>query len=90
MLVAPPDPTIPAFPGTATGFETVSSDPLRFPSLVVASSDDSFGSIAYARRCADDWGSAFVDAGAIGHINADSGLGDWPVGLDLLEGLLKS
>jgi predicted alpha/beta hydrolase family esterase len=90
LLVAPPDPKGPAFPSAARGFETVPSGRLPFPSLVVASSDDPFGSVDYAKRCAADWGSAFVEAGAIGHINAESDLGEWPAGLVLLEQLLAS
>lgn len=88
LLVAVPDPEGPCFPPAAQGFQPVPSEKLRFPSLVVASSDDPFGSVAHARRCATDWGSAFIEIGAVGHINADSGLGDWPAGLELLERLL--
>jgi hypothetical protein len=33
------------------------------------------------------WGSEFVNVGALGHINADSGLGDWRLGLSLLRRL---
>jgi predicted alpha/beta hydrolase family esterase len=90
FLVAVPDPDGPLFPAAAQGFQPVPSGTLRFPSLVVASSDDPFGSVAYARRCARDWGSDFVEIPSAGHINADSGLGDWPAGLYLFEGLLKS
>ncbi len=90
MLVAPPDPHSPAFPATARGFETVPSGRLPFPSLVVASSNDPFGSVEHAKRCATTWGSAFAEAGAIGHINVESELGEWPAGLALLDRLLKS
>ncbi len=90
LLVAPPDPAAPAFPPAARGFERVPSGRLPFPSLVAASSDDPFGSVEYAKRCATDWGSAFVEVGALGHINAESNLGDWPAGLALLERLLAS
>lgn len=90
LLVAPPDPNEAAFPSTARGFETVPSDRLPFPSLVVASSDDPFGSVAYAKQCAANWGSAFAEAGAIGHINAESDLGEWPAGFAWLEQLLAS
>ena len=31
------------------------------------------------------WGSRLIDAGARGHLNADSGLGDWPEGHALLQ-----
>ena len=63
---------------------------LPFRSLVVASSDDPFGSLQYAGQLADDWGAAFQAIGACGHINADSGLGDWPEGRHLLLDLLGS
>jgi len=90
LLVAPPGPQAPAFPPAARGFETVPSGRLPFPSLVVASSNDPFGSVDYAKRCAAHWGSAFAEAGAIGHINADSEIGEWPAGFKLLEQLLAS
>ena len=90
FLVAVPDPDGPCWPSTAEGFQPVPTGTLRFPSLLVASSDDPFGSVAYAKRCAAGWGSAFVEIGAAGHINADSGLGDWPAGWALLDELLKS
>jgi hypothetical protein len=35
------------------------------------------------------WGSRFVDAGPAGHINGDSGVGDWPEGKRLLRLLLE-
>ncbi len=90
FLVAVPDPDGPLFPPAAQGFQSVPTGTLRFPSLVVASHDDPFGSIAYAKRCAAGWGSGFVEVGAAGHINADSGLGNWPAGRALFEGLIKS
>ena len=90
FLVAVPDPDGPLFPPTAQGFQSVPAGMLPCPSLVVASSDDPFGSVAYARRCAVGWGSLFVEVGAAGHINADSGLGDWPAGLKLFDGWMKS
>jgi predicted alpha/beta hydrolase family esterase len=38
---------------------------------------------------ASAWGSDFIDCGAAGHLNADSGLGNWPQGQALLNELLK-
>jgi predicted alpha/beta hydrolase family esterase len=52
---------------------------------VVASSNDSFGSLAHAKHCAIAWGSTFVDIGQAGHINADSGYGEWEEGYALLQ-----
>lgn len=63
--------------------------PLPFPSLVVASEDDAYVSLAGAKAFADAWGSRFVNVGAAGHINSDSGLGAWPEGRALLETLRR-
>jgi hypothetical protein len=35
------------------------------------------------------WGSPLVDAGDLGHINADSGIGEWPEGVRLLASLIR-
>ena len=87
LLVAPPDPAAPGFPDVITGFAPVPTAPFPFPSILVASSDDPYGSFAFARGCAGAWGSRLVDAGTRGHLNADSGLGDWELGLGLLDEL---
>lgn len=90
LLVAVPDPTATAFPATsARGFAPVPLTRLPFPSVVVSSSNDPYGSASYAASCAAAWGSEFVEAGAHGHLNADSALGDWPQGYRLLEKLAR-
>ena len=63
--------------------------PLPFPSMVVASRDDSWGSLGHSERLATFWGSKFVDAGEAGHINADSGLGAWEDGRRYLSRLAR-
>jgi predicted alpha/beta hydrolase family esterase len=55
-------------------------DPLPFPSLLVASRNDPFGSYEHADDIAAAWGSLLLDAGEAGHINAESGHGPWPEG----------
>ena len=62
---------------------------LPFASLVVISSDDPYGSPERAAQLASDWGSASFSIGERGHINGDSGLGDWPQGRELLRELLR-
>ena len=42
-----------------------------------------------AQQLAADWGAQWVDAGAAGHINSASQLGDWPQGHALLQDLVK-
>lgn len=88
LLVAVPDPAGPAFPREAIGFSPLPMQRLPFASLVVASSDDPYGSLAHARRWASAWGSRLVEAGAAGHLNAASGLGNWPEGLAWLDELV--
>lgn len=88
LLVAVPDPTAAAFPASsARGFTPLPDERLPFPSVIVASTDDPYGSADYARARAKAWGSEFVDAGARGHLNGESGLGDWDQGMRLLRAL---
>ena len=87
LLVAVPDPEGPNFPAEAAGFVPVPKQPFSFPSILVASADDPYGSLAHARACAAGWGSRLVAVGAVGHINAGSGLGQWPEGYGLLQQL---
>jgi predicted alpha/beta hydrolase family esterase len=56
---------------------------------VVASSDDPFGAFDRAAERAGQWRSELQDIGARGHINADSGLGDWPEGHAWLQDITE-
>lgn len=81
FLVSPPDVSNPDIrPKHLMTFGPYPRDPLPFPSLVVASRNDPFGSFEHAGDIANAWGSMLVDAGESGHINADSGHGPWPEG----------
>lgn len=81
FLVAPPDVANPTIrPKHLMTFGPYPRDPLPFPSLVVASRNDPFGSYDHADDIANAWGSLIVDAGDSGHINAESGHGPWPEG----------
>lgn len=40
-----------------------------------------------ARQMASDCGASALCRGAAGHLNADSGLGDWPDGRELLRAI---
>lgn len=89
LLVAVPDPAGSAFPAEAEGF-AVTRQPLPFRSIVVASRNDPYADIAWSRTCATAWGSELIDIGDAGHINAASGLGEWPQGLALLQRLIAA
>ncbi|ENN84435.1 hypothetical protein RHSP_22429 [Rhizobium freirei PRF 81] len=85
FLVAAPDPTGDIYLAEAGSFANPPRQRLPFPSVLVASTDDPFGSFDHARRSAEIWDSTLVDVGARGHINAASGLGDWPEGKTIFE-----
>ncbi|QQN63055.1 serine hydrolase family protein [Bradyrhizobium diazoefficiens] len=85
FLVCVPDPDGPEFPSAAASFRPVPKKSLPFPSLVVASTNDPYGALAYQRLCSAQWQAGLIIAGALGHINASSGLMDWPQGRGLLE-----
>jgi uncharacterized protein len=88
LLIAPPDCDRSDGLSNASGFSPSPIAKLPFPTILAASSDDRYSSLDQNRRLAKDWGATFVDSGALGHINADSGLGMWPGGLALLGRLL--
>jgi len=87
FLVAPPDTEREDMPPNLFNWRPIVRQRLPFASLVVTSSDDPFCAGPRAARMAADWGSGLVQIGARGHINGESGLGDWPEGLDLLKRL---
>ena len=88
LLVAPADVDRTDAPLALRRFAPAPARLLPFPSIVVASDNDPWMPLEHARGRAAVWGGEFVDAGALGHINADSGIGAWPAGEALLEQLL--
>jgi predicted alpha/beta hydrolase family esterase len=83
LLVAPADP---ARFGLEKKLQQV---PLLFPSALIASSNDALLTLPRAQQLAERWGSQFISIGAKGHINAESGLGDWHEGIEQLELLCR-
>ena len=59
------------------------------PVVLVGSRNDPYCSFERAQGLANAWGARFVDLGDSGHINAESGLADWPHGQALLQTFLK-
>ena len=84
MLVAPYDPA-------ALRLSHLMPDtPLEFLSVVVASSNDPQIRIDKAAFWAGFWSSEFLSIGAAGSIDAESGFGPWPQGLEILDKLKAS
>lgn len=89
LLVAPPDVERADLGAQIPGWAPIARQRLPFSACVVASEDDPFCALARAQALAQDWGARWHDAGARGHLNAASGLGDWPEGRALLHTLLN-
>jgi predicted alpha/beta hydrolase family esterase len=79
LLVAPADPD---------KFGVAALLPLQrlpAPAIMVASTNDPWMQPAKAAQWAARWGCELIDAGPLGHINADSGIGDWTAGQRYLQ-----
>ncbi|MBV8848504.1 MAG: serine hydrolase family protein [Methylobacteriaceae bacterium] len=82
FLVAPPsEERLASVAEIDPAFRPFPRGKLRFSSVLVASRDDTYSDFAQSEALARDWGAKLIDAGAAGHINADSGHGPWPEGL---------
>jgi len=92
LLVAPPDlrradlapPLAPWAAAAGPGVR------LPFAGQVVYSLDDPYCTAARALDMAAGWGCGAIAAGALGHLNADSGLGAWPEGRAWLTSLVAA
>jgi len=87
LLVAPPEVDAHPLDPRLLPFAPAPMGQLPFRSILVGSRNDPYMKFHRARRLASFWGSSFVDAGAAGHINAESRLGKWHFGKRLLDRL---
>ncbi|NDY93188.1 RBBP9/YdeN family alpha/beta hydrolase [Ideonella livida] len=88
LLVAPPDTEHAETPPQLHNWRPIVRRPLPFPAVAVTSSDDPYCSPARAAQLVADWGAVHLEAGPLGHLNGESGLGDWPEGRAVLTRLL--
>lgn len=89
LLVAPPEVEREDLRQQLPGWAPVMRRPLPFRSIVAASTDDPYGAFEQAAGLAGQWNSELRNVGPLGHINADSGLVDWPEGHAWLQSLMK-
>ncbi|MGB7126722.1 MAG: alpha/beta hydrolase [Methylovirgula sp.] len=91
FLVAPPSPrAVAEIDAIDAEFGAVPLTPLPFPAVLVASRDDSYAQYHETEELARAWHARLLDAGAAGHINAESGYGPWPEGLLRFAKFLRS
>jgi predicted alpha/beta hydrolase family esterase len=89
LLVAPPDTEREDMPSQVFNWRPIVRQRLPFPATLLYSEHDPYCSAPRSRQMAADWGAAAVSLGASGHVNGDSGLGDWPDGLAHLARLAE-
>jgi predicted alpha/beta hydrolase family esterase len=89
LLVAPPDIEREGTPPQLASWRPVVRQRLPFGALALISTDDPFSAADRAQSLAEDWGAQVQLVGARGHVNAESGLGNWPQGLRWLAGLAE-
>lgn len=87
LLVAPSDVEATNYNFPTVGFSPLPLDKINFKTIVVASTNDEWLSLARASYFADKWGSELINIGNAGHINVASGHTKWNEGLRILERL---
>ena len=89
LLVAPSDLERPDAPLPTRNFLPIPRQRFPVPTLVVASTDDTYVKPKRAREFAEAWGADYCELPELGHINTVSRLGYWPQGLVLLGRLIE-
>jgi predicted alpha/beta hydrolase family esterase len=90
LLVAPGDPEREELRVHLPCWSPIVRQRLPFPAVLVGSRNDPYCDFAKAMGLADSWGARFVDIGERGHINTESGVGEWKDGHTLLNELIAS
>ncbi len=90
MMVAPADIDDAAYtPECSHHFGPMPVTDLGRKTITVISTDDPYVSTDRATAFNEAWNGRLVNLGDKGHINGQSGLGDWPEGKELLAELLN-
>lgn len=87
LLVSVPNPLGKSFPEDAKYFDELPLSRLPFPTALISSDNDPYGTRKHMAMCANAWGSKLVPVSGLGHINAESNLGAWPAGKAILDQL---
>lgn len=88
LLVAPADvDSNEHTPEVVRNFSPMPLIKIPFKTVLIASENDPYMSIERSRYFSQVWDTAFINVGKLGHINADSDLGEWEFGLNILKSL---
>ena len=90
LLVAPGDVEREDLRQAIPGWTPIARQRLPFAAHMIAADNDPYCELARSRQMAADWGARFTEIGPLGHVNSESGLGDWPEGRRWLQELQNS
>ena len=85
MIVGPPDLENPYKDYSLQSFLPIPTQKLPFRSIAIVSTNDKWSTLERAKHFTSCWGREYLEIGDAGHINHNSGYGDWPEGLELLK-----
>lgn len=88
LLVAPPDLSQTDISPAVARWHPPEVAALPFKAVVWGSDNDTCASWDSTQAIAAQWGASTVCMAQGGHINADTGLGDWPQGWQSLQALM--
>jgi len=88
LLVAPPDLSQTDTTPAVARWHPPEMAALPFKAVVWGSDNDTYASWDSTQAIAAQWGASTVCMAQGGHINADTGLGDWPQGWQSLQALM--
>ena len=85
LLAAPPDIERDDVRDMLQSWPPLPLQKLPFKTVLFSSDNDPFCSVGRAKQFAASWGSAFFEVENRGHLNAESGLKDWPQAYAVLQ-----
>jgi predicted alpha/beta hydrolase family esterase len=88
FLVAPADVENSRLEGLCT-FAPIPNTPIAVDGYLIASTNDPYAAVDRAATWSAYWGTRFISLGNKGHINANSNLGNWEEGWNLLQELTE-
>lgn len=90
FLVAPPDPSSPAFPVEPSGFSEIPTKMDGVQITIVVSDDDPYASVSFSENLARACGADLKILRARGHLNATSIPGAWEEGWEIFQSFRNS
>ncbi|RHX85230.1 RBBP9/YdeN family alpha/beta hydrolase [Leptospira stimsonii] len=90
FLVAPPDPNSAVFPKGLEEFGEFPQKSLGTQGLLLFSENDPYSKTEFSENLGKLWNLETINLGELGHINAQSQLGNWDSGFQIFSAWVRS